>query len=222
MLPCPPSMEVESRPSSILSRLHSILATFRGGGNKTLVDMLHKKMAEAESRSASALVKPLQPPMTPGTSRSPTKAIGTSHDAAALAGLMEHARLPHIPSGAADDDLLCVAPMEIGICDDHLPGMHSATSSYGIASGLSYVDYTGDHEYSSIAPMHALQEPAGSSAYAVSWPSYDPVEMVLGNFLAQVPVSDFLEETGVDLGTEFMDGYMNEQALAEESLVNSL
>lgn len=219
MLPCAPSMEFESRPSSILSRLHSILSTFRGGGNKTLVDMLYKKMAAAESRSAPALAKPLQPPMAPGTSRSPEKAIGTSHDAAALAGLMEHARLPHIPPGAADDDLFCIAPMEIGICDDHLPGMQSATS-YGMASGLPYMNYAGDHDYSSTGPMHALQEPADNSAFAASWPFYDPVEMMIGDFLAQVPGTHFLDETGLEAG--FMDGYMNEQVLTEESVINSL
>lgn len=196
MLPCSSPVEAENRPSSILSRLHSILSTFRGGGNKTLVDMLYKKMAEAESRSGPALAKPLlQSPISPGTSRSSG------------------------PSGAADDydDLLCITPMEIGICDDHLPGM-----SYGMAPGMPYMNYPGDHDYGSIAPMHAMQEPADSSAsVTASWASYNPVEMAIGDFLAtQVPGAHFFEQTGLE--TDFMDGYKSEQTLAGDFMINSL
>ena len=49
----------EDRPSNVLTRLHLILSSFRGGGNKTLVDMLYRKMAEAQSRVGPTLPQPL-------------------------------------------------------------------------------------------------------------------------------------------------------------------
>ncbi|EAW07132.1 Zn(II)2Cys6 transcription factor [Aspergillus clavatus NRRL 1] len=39
----------ENRPSHILAKLHSLLSTFRGGGNKRLVELLWQKMAHAQS-----------------------------------------------------------------------------------------------------------------------------------------------------------------------------
>lgn len=62
MLPGPPVWDVESRPSQILARLHAILSTFRGGGNKQLVELLYKKMAEAQSISGIALGASLKAP----------------------------------------------------------------------------------------------------------------------------------------------------------------
>lgn len=62
MLPGPPVWDVESRPSQILVRLHAILSTFRGGGNKQLVELLYKKMAEAQSISGVALGASLKAP----------------------------------------------------------------------------------------------------------------------------------------------------------------
>ncbi|KAF9883382.1 hypothetical protein FE257_003549 [Aspergillus nanangensis] len=49
LLPRAPVWDGETRPSSILTRLHSILSTFRGGGNKELVEILYRKMAEAQA-----------------------------------------------------------------------------------------------------------------------------------------------------------------------------
>ncbi|RHZ54230.1 Zn(II)2Cys6 transcription factor [Aspergillus thermomutatus] len=62
MLPRPPIWDVESRPSQILARLHTILSTFRGGGNKQLVELLYKKMAEAQSISGLTLGASLKAP----------------------------------------------------------------------------------------------------------------------------------------------------------------
>ncbi|KAE8345559.1 hypothetical protein BDV24DRAFT_178276 [Aspergillus arachidicola] len=61
-LPLSPEWEVESRPNYILSRLHSILSTFRGGGNKKLVDVLYQKMAEVQVIIGPALTTPLRNP----------------------------------------------------------------------------------------------------------------------------------------------------------------
>ncbi|KAH1424519.1 hypothetical protein KXV70_000279 [Aspergillus fumigatus] len=58
----PPVWDVESRPSQILTRLHAILSTFRGGGNKQLVELLYKKMAEVESISGLTLGVSLEEP----------------------------------------------------------------------------------------------------------------------------------------------------------------
>ncbi|KAK2764450.1 hypothetical protein FQN54_009144 [Arachnomyces sp. PD_36] len=59
LLPRALSWSNEDRPSNILTRLHLILSSFRGGGNKTLVDMLYKKMAQAQTRAGPTL--PRQP-----------------------------------------------------------------------------------------------------------------------------------------------------------------
>ncbi|PYH91608.1 hypothetical protein BO71DRAFT_459543 [Aspergillus ellipticus CBS 707.79] len=60
MLPRAPAWDGESRPSSILARLHSILSTFRGGGNKELAELLYKKMADAQASSGPALTAPIR------------------------------------------------------------------------------------------------------------------------------------------------------------------
>ncbi|PWY95257.1 C6 transcription factor [Aspergillus sclerotioniger CBS 115572] len=77
MLPRAPTWDNESRPSNILARLHSILFTFRGGGNKELAELLYKKMADAQARSGPALSLPIRDPhipvnnkMLPGTTDS--------------------------------------------------------------------------------------------------------------------------------------------------------
>ncbi|GKZ40959.1 hypothetical protein AbraIFM66951_006499 [Aspergillus brasiliensis] len=69
MLPRAPSWDNESRPSSILARLHSILSTFRGGGNKELAELLYKKMADAQARSGPALSPPIREPHPPVKSK---------------------------------------------------------------------------------------------------------------------------------------------------------
>lgn len=45
----------ESRPSSLLSHLHSLLSAFTDGGNNALVDMLYRKMAHAHSVVSSTI-----------------------------------------------------------------------------------------------------------------------------------------------------------------------
>jgi len=50
-LPRPLQWAMDNRPSNILARLHSFLSAFRGEGNKTLVNLLHRKMAEAQLSS---------------------------------------------------------------------------------------------------------------------------------------------------------------------------
>ncbi|KAE8353370.1 hypothetical protein BDV28DRAFT_148108 [Aspergillus coremiiformis] len=53
-------LEGDSRPNYLLSRLHSILSTFRGGANKKLVDVLYRKMADAQLIIGPALTTSVQ------------------------------------------------------------------------------------------------------------------------------------------------------------------
>ncbi|PYH74342.1 Zn(II)2Cys6 transcription factor [Aspergillus vadensis CBS 113365] len=78
MLPRAPSWDNESRPSSILARLHSILSTFRGGGNKELAELLYRKMADAQARSGPALSPPIREPQPPVKSKMLPAATTTS------------------------------------------------------------------------------------------------------------------------------------------------
>jgi hypothetical protein len=54
------SCTLDNRPSHILSRLHSILLTFRGGGKKELVETLYRKMVEVQMKLGPALSEPLR------------------------------------------------------------------------------------------------------------------------------------------------------------------
>ncbi|KAB8235690.1 Zn(II)2Cys6 transcription factor [Aspergillus alliaceus] len=69
-LPHTPEWQGDNRPNYILHRLHSILSTFRGGGNKKLVDVLYRKMAEAQ-----LLVEPVLP--TPLRSRTKRRRVSS-------------------------------------------------------------------------------------------------------------------------------------------------
>ncbi|KAL3467003.1 fungal-specific transcription factor domain-containing protein [Aspergillus heterothallicus] len=62
MLPKAPSWDQDIRPSSILSRLHSILAAFRDGGNNALVEILYQKMAHAQSLTSAPVPRPFPVP----------------------------------------------------------------------------------------------------------------------------------------------------------------
>lgn len=55
MLPRASFWDDESRPCNILARLHSFLSTFHGGENKELVDVLYKKMTEAQYKADRAM-----------------------------------------------------------------------------------------------------------------------------------------------------------------------
>ncbi|BCS27026.1 Zn(II)2Cys6 transcription factor [Aspergillus puulaauensis] len=59
----------ETRPSSLLSHLHSFLSTFTDGGNNALVDMLYRKMAHAHS-VVSSTIPPLLTCIHPVKNRS--------------------------------------------------------------------------------------------------------------------------------------------------------
>ncbi|KAJ5505991.1 hypothetical protein N7453_004948 [Penicillium expansum] len=63
MLPMASFWNDESRPYDILARLHSFLSTFDGGENKELVDVLYKKMTEAQYKAGRAMWSTVHAPM---------------------------------------------------------------------------------------------------------------------------------------------------------------
>jgi len=235
MLPRASELEIESRPNNILYRLHSILSTFRGGGNKTLVDMLYKKMAEADSRSAPTL-SALQPSHAEYRRKSRQLArVGVdqhSQDAATGADgptsldqdLTVTKQLPEqrTRTGTFRDclnhpqDELYIEPMEINQRDDHqqatvdgtFPGMSLSPLSPNCIDQDPY-----------ITPMSSLHAAAATElpALAPSWPSYDSVELMLDDFLAQVPGVPFLQD-GLLEGS-FMGSDLPEQVFADRDFV---
>ncbi len=68
----------ETRPSSLLSHLHSLLSAFTDGGHNTLVDMLYRKMAQAHSVVSSTI-----PPLL--TCTRPVKNRSLAHDTEPIA-----------------------------------------------------------------------------------------------------------------------------------------
>ncbi|KAE8371043.1 fungal-specific transcription factor domain-containing protein [Aspergillus bertholletiae] len=78
-LPLSPEWDGDSRPNYILSRLHSILSTFRGGGNKKLVDILCQKMAEVQLIIGPVLTTPLRNPDTRKRRISPIGSEARAH-----------------------------------------------------------------------------------------------------------------------------------------------
>lgn len=63
MLPRASFWNDESRPCNILARLHSFLSTFHGGENKELVDVVYKKMTEAQYKADHAMWSAVHAPM---------------------------------------------------------------------------------------------------------------------------------------------------------------
>lgn len=235
MLPRDSELEFESRPNNILYRLHSILSTFRGGGNRTLVDMLYKKMAEADSRSASTL-SALQPSHAghPRKSRQLTR-VGVdqhSQDAATVADgctsfdqdLTVTEQLPEqrTRTGTVRDGLnhpqdeLYIEPMEINHHDDHQQATVDGTFP-GMSLSPLFPNYIDQDPY--IAPMPSLHAAAATDlpALAPSWPSYNSVELMLDDFLEQVPGDPFLQD-GL-LEGPFMGSDLPEQVFAGRDFV---
>ncbi|KAL2786249.1 fungal-specific transcription factor domain-containing protein [Aspergillus keveii] len=60
MLPEAPAWDQDIRPSSVITRLHSILTAFKDGGNNALVDILYQKMARAQSLSSATVPRSLR------------------------------------------------------------------------------------------------------------------------------------------------------------------
>ena len=198
MLPRAPKWEFESRPSNILSRLHSILSTFRGGGNKDLVDMLYKKMAEAESRATPVLSPSLQPshagpPVISRLTNIPSSEAAQDDQSASVTeqppGIRDLYGL-HAENalGYMQDDTY-IGPMEVHNYDDHHAS--EAAPYYNMSEMLfsgPCLNYSGDHDPSHMERMHSLQ-PGSTNAPTMSpsWYSDGSVELMVDDFLSQVP-----------------------------------
>lgn len=208
MLPRASDWEFESQPSNILSRLHSILSTFRGGGNKALVDMLYKKMAEAESRSAPVLSMSLQPSCAglPLPSRRLAKGIEANSDARGYAlgdftGYVQAATVEPFSDGSRHGSR---AIADVGFLQDDLYTEPMVAHSYNdcqqtmdaqsdvtipdMSFSLPWMD-PGSPENSYMAPTHTTQAPVSTDISTIipPWPSYNSMESIIGDFLSQVP-----------------------------------
>jgi len=230
MIPHASELEFESRPNNILYRLHSILSTFRGGGNKTLVDMLYKKMTEADSRSAPTL-SVLQPSNEGFTqkSRQLTKAGVYQHsqDAATVANghspNQDVTGLPEKRTRTVGEEInitqneLYIERMEMNHRDDCRQSIEDPSVDEIPEMSFSplFPSYP-DHDPSYIAPMHAAAA-TDLATLVPPWPSYDSVELMLDDFLAQVPEDPFLQD-GL-LEGPFMGSDLPEQVFAGRDFV---
>ena len=226
MLPRASELEFESRPNNILYRLHSILSTFRGGGNKTLVDMLYKKMAEADSRSSPALSvmqlshagyqKSRQLRADQHSQYAATLANGPSPDQdATVTGQPPGQRTRTVGDSLNPQGELCTKPMEINGNDDHRQATVEGTPE--MPFGPLFPTYIDQDSYTvPTSSMHAAAATA-LPALAPSWPSHDSVELMLDDFLAHVPGDPFLED-GLFEGP-FMGSDLPEQVFAGRDFV---
>ncbi|KAL4879950.1 fungal-specific transcription factor domain-containing protein [Aspergillus karnatakaensis] len=107
-LPEAPTWDQESRPSSILARLHSILSAFKDGGNNTLVELLYQKMAHAHSVSSSTIYPPLGGVRSTDKRRRETESA--SRDSASSSGVWEIG--PSGMSSWADEEVILPNPAD--------------------------------------------------------------------------------------------------------------
>lgn len=219
MLPRAPDWDSESRPSNILSRLHSILSTFRGGGNKTLVDMLYRKMAEAQSRSGPLLARSLRVPQqstrnelaSDGPSQTEETALTQpdpcefEHFIAVIETPPAHRIDPSLQPG--DDEFTRMQRhLQLGqtqLHDDHSyqTTLNDATEcGFGEATlNPSYVAYPAcsqDPGYMAQSPPTIL-ETGNTPTLSPSWPAHSSVEMMIGDFISQIPDGRFPDESTV-------------------------
>lgn len=200
LLPSAPSVwDGETRPSSILARLHSILSTFRGGGNKELAEILYKKMAEAQSRSGPTLCPPIKTAQRPpkrkayamdDDDRREHQLDGNVYPLWTDSGIAAHSTLPDHSSGngssgdyhTAEDG--CNPRTELGAFDEKLTGqlwpdysLHPFDSMFDAYMPTSLDGAGGDVRLS-----------PGFAGYSPSLPS-NSMDMLIGDFISQVPVS---------------------------------
>ncbi|PYI30026.1 hypothetical protein BP00DRAFT_221238 [Aspergillus indologenus CBS 114.80] len=203
MLPRAPVWDGETRPSSILARLHSILSTFRGGGNKELAELLYKKMADAQSSSGPALPPPIREVHAPVRSKSTPRADTNSGDspapappASTLEDVFTTTADPTAPSTVADwtavDDLYQATATTTFQTLDHnraphgvMPGEPSDISSQHALHSLGDLAAPSDLFGSSFSAGLGYAAAAAAAAYA-----YDPYLVGIPN--AQSPL--LLEE----------------------------
>lgn len=223
-LPRAPVWDGDSRPSTILARLHSLLSTFHGGGNKELVEVLYKKMAEAQYRSGPAL-----PPTIKAQHHVLMKSkrlIGappSEKDLVArespLHGPVHHIALPDWDVG---EDPCCSVvvpplpgpdwPMQGNLASvEGLPGYQICLDDM-LACGVAPADSTGqgyaafDTDPHGAEPKQQEEPPLGLEADARGGSSADPlfsspwlpaysVEKLLGNFVSQNTSGQFPSDT---------------------------
>ena len=217
MLPRAPVWDGESRPSSILARLHSILSTFRGGGNKELAEILYKKMAEAQVKSG--------PTLSPCIKTSRAHAISRPSSGSSKDGLGEEGPADKDPSGSLStpsglhhggismpnwagdlptigyEDLLQNSANIAGNTHENAIGYSNPFSCKDtIFSSFAEADITPPslpaYAYVSSFPLSSTQPPPGIydtrnifSGISLLSPSSasGPMEVLIGDFISQIP-----------------------------------
>ncbi|KAE8317076.1 fungal-specific transcription factor domain-containing protein [Aspergillus transmontanensis] len=206
-IPLSPEWEGESRPNYILSRLHSILSTFRGGGNKKLVDVLYQKMAEVQVIIGPALTTPLR---NPGSRKPRTPPIQWETEvhgqqAKRIAELTNYDPTVSTcsdplayPADAIDFTYASVCDMSLGSSDD---GDQNQAQQYSDANTLFQPMY--DEEVSNF-----LFDPSSVAIATEEMPPLSPIwsSLVPMNAITEDIASQILRASAQDLlypGAEF-------------------
>ncbi|GAB1198379.1 hypothetical protein APSETT444_007698 [Aspergillus pseudonomiae] len=188
-LPFSPEWDGESRPNYILSRLHAILATFRGGGNKKLVDVLYQKMAEVQVIIGPSLATPLRNPGSRKRRPSPTECEDsqqmhritelTNHDSTISTCLDPLA----YPSDANDLTYASVCDMSFASQGD---GDQNQVPQYPDVNNLfqpTYNETTSDFLFDTSSVVIEPQEMAPLSPI---WSSFMPMNAITEDIASQI------------------------------------
>lgn len=181
-LPHAPEWQGDNRPNYILHRLHSILSTFRGGGNKKLVDVLYRKMAEAQLLVGPVLTTPLR-------SRTKRRRV-SSRECEARANDRQGSGIPeHDPELSVSEDL-ATYPFDrdglvyASVCD--LPLESQSGAQYlnpNEPSQPTYDELTSDFLFDPSSVAIASEEIVMDSPF---WSSFMPINTVDEDLSSQV------------------------------------
>ncbi|PYI00477.1 hypothetical protein BO78DRAFT_42087 [Aspergillus sclerotiicarbonarius CBS 121057] len=227
MLPRAPAWDNESRPSNILARLHSILSTFRGGGNKELAELLYKKMADAQARSGPALSPPIRDPHIPVKSKMLPGTIDSIPGGERLAHKGPTVAVEAASPMPDDIDTIGNWPSQHSVMQPM--GQHAQDSiSLEQASGYNDLQSLEDMLFPTFSGTFPPQPDFSQCAYdpclsTLPYPSLDDmrntplsfsslspslpsgsVEMLISDFISQIPESQFPPDPYFS-GNDFLD-----------------
>ncbi|KAL3473829.1 hypothetical protein BJX99DRAFT_248649 [Aspergillus californicus] len=188
LLPEGRTWDVESRPSSILARLHSILAAFRDEGNNALVKILYQKMAHAHSLSSAAISPSLGAVTFDDTNDSPLAAgqgiEATNFPGATMQGLPQTGSDQHVAHGKPMYEPADFIHSTLLDCTlEYSLGYRQPTHEPSIHDSLPYLDVS----------TEALTFPHTSDPFVPF--GIDPVDAVLQNFIFGSPQNPLSLET---------------------------
>ncbi|OGM47893.1 C6 transcription factor [Aspergillus bombycis] len=217
-LPLSPQWDGESRPSYILSRLHAILSTFRGGGNKKLVDILYQKMAEVQVIIGPSLTTPLRNHGTSKHRASPKECEAWDQQANRIAELTNYDTTASTcldplayPADANDLTYAPICDMSFGSPGD---GDQNQIPKYPDANNLFQPTYDEGTSNFLFDPSSVVIEPQEMAPLSPIWSSFMPMNAITEDIASQIlrasaqdilfPGADF---TNVATGTDFVGLY---------------